>query len=180
MPGKWSKSDLKFLEENYRKLGPEELSQKLGRSWSSIQAKARKLGLYRRGAKVSEYYPDTSKLVKEFWEEKLQMLDRNLTRLEKWIDQLESQRVETGMMNNRDLLALAKAIDAMRAVVTDVARYLGVIESGNKTTKIENMTVNLNVIGMIQIANEIMTPEQRSEFMAKLKQKGIVEEVMVP
>lgn len=180
VPGRWKKSELKFLEENYYKLSPEELASKLGRTWESIQAKARKIGLYRDASKVAEYYPDTSKLVREFWEEKLQLLEKSLTRLDKWTDQLEKQRVETGMMSNRDLIALAKAVDSIRAVVTDVAKYLGIIESKSETTKIENLTINMNVMSMIQIANEIMTPEQRNEFLDRLKAQGIVEEVMKP
>lgn len=180
MKRNWTRKEIEFLESNYYKMTKEELAKELGRTWEAIRAKARKLGLYKKGSRVAEYYPDTSRLVKEFWEEKLGMLDRNLTRLEKWIDVLEEQRVETGLINNRDLMALAKAVDAIRAVITDVARYLGVIESKKETTNIKNLTINMNVMSLIQTANEIMTPEQRNEFMKRLKSQKIVEEVMKP
>ena len=46
--GRWTEHELAFLQENFRKLPLEEISEKLGRPVSAINSKMYSLGLYRR------------------------------------------------------------------------------------------------------------------------------------
>lgn len=158
--------------------GVEEIARELGRDVRAVEQKARALGLYKSKRKIAEYHPDLNEKIRKFWEEQVAVLEEQVDRLKRLMDYLEQKRVAEDKFSHRDLTAIAKAVGELRQIITDVAKYLGIIEK--EDVSIGTVNINVNLYQLVQIANEIMTPEQRHAFMQKLKEKGIVEEIYTP
>lgn len=169
----WSDEETKYLVENWSTKTPEELSKKLNRGLSALKKKARTLGLFRSKKKQATYFPEISEKAKTHLEELLPLLMKNTNRLDKWLDQLESRIANMNNMSAKDILALAKAVESFNRSVAEMKELSGLLE---KNLKVENLTVNMNVYGLMQIANEIMDETQRTRYIEAAKSRGIVYE----
>ena len=178
MPRAWTDAEVRKLISMWFEKDVREIARELGRSVGAVEEKAKKLGLYRSRRKLAEYHPDLNEKVRKFWEEQVKVLEEQVDRLKRLMDYLEQKRIAEDRFTHRDLTAIAKAVGELRQIITDVARYLGIIEREN--LNVGTVNINVNLYQLVQIANEVMTPEQRQAFMNRLKEKGIIEEVYKP
>lgn len=171
---KWSKNDEKFLVDNYYTTKLDELSKELGRTISSIRLKAKGLGLYRSKQKMVQYHPEANSKIKEILGDYLNDLNSSRKKIQKWIDRIDKHE----KINALDLTALANSMNSLNKSIETLAKLYKLVEK--EETKIGTVNINMNIYDLMQTANEIMTPDQRSLYSKTLKDKGIVEEVMKP
>jgi len=177
VPKRWSDKDKKFLVDNWSTKTTEEIAKTLDRGIKGIETQARSLGLYRSRRKQAEYFPEISESAKSDLEELLPLIKKNTVRLDNWLNKLEEVLDNSGKMSAKDILALAKAVESFSKSSSTLQELAGLIEKAN--INVENMHVNMNVYSLMQVANEVMAPDQRVEFAGKLKDRGVVYEATV-